>query len=117
MVTLYGIKTCDTCRKALKWLDGEGIAHRFHDMRSDGLSRQTVAGWVAALGWENVLNRRSTTWRELPENARAGLDDKKATVLMLKHPTLIKRPVIETGKELFIGFDEKTRAALGRPRR
>ena len=116
MVTLYGIKTCDTCRKALKWLDGQGIAHRFHDMRSDGLARQTLAGWIAALGWETVLNRRSTTWRELPETSRAGLDDKKATVLMLKHPTLIKRPVFAAGKELFIGFDEKTRTALGRAR-
>lgn len=117
MVTLYGIKTCDTCRTALKWLDSQGIAHRFHDMRSDGLSRQTVAGWVAALGWENVLNRRSTTWRELPEKERAGIDAGTAAALMLKHPTLIKRPVFESGKELFIGFDEKTRTALGRARR
>jgi Spx/MgsR family transcriptional regulator len=117
MVTLHGIKTCDTCRKALKWLDGQGIAHRFHDMRSDGLSRQTVAGWVAALGWENVLNRRSTTWRELPEKVRAGLDEKTATALMVEHPTLIKRPVIEADRELLIGFDEGTRTALGRGRR
>jgi Spx/MgsR family transcriptional regulator len=117
MVTLYGIKTCDTCRKALKWLDGQGIDHRFHDMRTDGLSRPKVAGWVAALGWENVLNRRSTSWRELPEKARAGLDEKTAAALMLENPTLIKRPVIEADKELFIGFDEKTRTALGRGRR
>lgn len=113
MITLYGIKTCDTCRKALKWLDGEGIAHRYHDLRADGLTPAQVSAWVKARGWESVLNRRSTTWRDLPEDARAGLDVKSATALMLEHPTLVKRPVIDTGKEILIGFDAGTRAALG----
>jgi Spx/MgsR family transcriptional regulator len=117
VVTLYGIKTCDTCRKALKWLDGEGISHRFHDFRADGLSHRLVAGWVAALGWENVLNRRSTTWRGLSEKARTELNGKTAAALMIEHPTLIKRPVIEADKGLFIGFDERTRAALSRVQR
>lgn len=112
MITVYGIKNCDTCRKALKWLESQGIGHRFHDFRADGLPPKTVAAWVATLGWETVLNRRSTTWRELPEKARASLDAKSAVALMVKHPTLIKRPVFETGKGMLIGFDDKTRAAL-----
>jgi Spx/MgsR family transcriptional regulator len=117
VVTLYGIKTCDTCRKALKWLDGEGISHRFHDFRADGLSHRLIAGWVATLGWENVLNRRSTTWRGLAEKAHTELNGKTAAALMIEHPTLIKRPVIEADKGLFIGFDERTRAVLSRVRR
>jgi arsenate reductase len=112
MIILYGIKSCDTCRKALKWLDSEGIAHRFHDLRADGLTAAKVASWVKARGWENVLNRRSTTWRELPEAARENIDARAATALMVKHPTLVKRPVFETGKEILIGFDAATRAAL-----
>lgn len=114
MITVYGIKTCDTCRKALKWLEAEGIEHRFHDFRADGLGDKTVAAWVAALGWETVLNRRSTTWRELPEKARASLDGKSAAALMVKHPTLIKRPVFAAGKTVLIGFDDKVKAALRR---
>ena len=112
MVTLYGIKTCDTCRKALKWLDDEGIAHKFHDFRADGLKPAMVTTWIKALGWETVLNRRSTTWREIPEKDRADLNEKSAAALMVKHPTLIKRPVIETGKNVLIGFTDKTRDAL-----
>jgi len=112
MITVYGIKTCDTCRKALKWLEAEGIAHCFHDFRADGLTGKAVAAWVAALGWETVLNRRSTTWRELPEKARANLDAGSATALMVKHPTLIKRPVFTAGKTVLIGFDDKVKTAL-----
>ena len=112
MITLYGIKTCDTCRKALKWLDAEGIAHRYHDLRADGLTAAKVSAWVKACGWESILNRRSTTWRDLPEAVRSGLDAKSATALMVEHPTLVKRPVIDTGKEVLIGFDAATRAAL-----
>lgn len=112
MITLYGIKTCDTCRKALKWIDGEGMAHRFHDFRADGLNPVMVKAWIKALGWEAVLNRRSTTWREIPEKDRAAIDEKSAVALMLKHPTLIKRPVIEVGKAVLIGFTDETRQAL-----
>lgn len=114
MIELYGIKTCDTCRAALKWLSEKGISHRFHDLRADGLTVATVAAWVADQGWETVLNRRSTTWRELPEKDRRKLDAKSATALMAKHPTLIKRPVIDTGKTILIGFDDRVRSALAK---
>lgn len=114
MVKLYGIKTCDTCRKALKWLDTQGIAHKFHDIRADGLKPATLAAWVKSHGWENVLNKRSTTWREISAKAREGLDDKSAAALMLKHPTLIKRPVIDTGKDVLIGFTERAKAILAK---
>lgn len=114
MVTLYGIKTCDTCRKALKWLDAQGIDHKFHDIRADGLKPATLSSWIKAHGWENVLNKRSTTWREIPEKARGGLDDTSAAALLLKHPTLIKRPVFDTGRGVLIGFTDQTRTALTR---
>lgn len=113
-MTLYGIKTCDTCRKSLKWLDAQGIAHKFHDIRADGLAPATLASWIGAHGWESVLNKRSTTWREIPGKARHGLDDRSAAALMRKHPTLIKRPVIDTGNDVLIGFTDKTKTALSK---
>jgi Spx/MgsR family transcriptional regulator len=103
-VTLYGLGTCDTTRAARKWLDGKGIAYTFHDVRADGLSRGRVEGWVKELGWEKVLNKASTTWRELPEAEKAGVDQKKAITLMMAHPTLVKRPVLDRGGALSLGF-------------
>lgn len=114
MITLYGIKTCDTCRAALKWLSAQGIAHRFHDLRADGLPATRLAGWIDALGWERVINRRSTTWRSLPDTAREGLDAKSAASLAIREPTLIKRPVIEIGDRVFVGFDNSVKAALAK---
>jgi len=112
MITLYGIKTCDTCRAALKWLAQKGLAHRFHDLRADGIDAKKVSSWISALGWETVINRRSTTWRGIPEKTREGLDAKSAAALALKEATLIKRPVIEAKGVLLIGFDAKVKAAL-----
>ena len=112
MITLYGIKNCDTCRKARKWLESEGIEHRFHDFRADGLENDTLASWVDALGWETVLNRRGTTWRKLPEADREGLTADKASALMLDNPTLIKRPVIDTGGTYMVGVSEAEQTAL-----
>jgi len=103
-VTLYGLVTCDTTRAARKWLDGQGIAYAFYDVRADGLTRAMVEGWVKKLGWEKVLNKASTTWRELPEEAKAGLNDKSAVALLLAHPTLVKRPVLDRGGALSLGF-------------
>lgn len=114
MLTLYGIKTCDTCRAALKWLAAEKIAHRFHDLRADGLAAKTVADWIAALGRDAVINRRSATWRDIPARERDGLDDKSAVKLALAHPTLIKRPVIDTGKAVTVGFDARVKASLAK---
>jgi Spx/MgsR family transcriptional regulator len=112
VITVYGIRNCDTCRKARKWLEDEGIEHRFHDFRADGLDRKTLAGWVNELGWETLLNRRGTTWRQLPETDREGLAPDSATALMLQHPTLIKRPVFASGGGTLVGFTKAEMAAL-----
>lgn len=112
MLTVYGIKNCDTVKKALKWLDGEGIAYSFHDLRADGLTAEIAQRWVDALGWESVLNRRSTTWRELADADKDVVDATKAVVLLVRYPTLAKRPVFE-GKGLLInGFTDAARAKL-----
>jgi Spx/MgsR family transcriptional regulator len=103
-VTVYGLATCDTTRAARKWLDAKKVGYAFHDVREDGLTRALVEGWVKALGWEKVLNKASTTWRELPERAKAGVDAKKAVALILAHPTLVKRPVLDRGGKLTLGF-------------
>jgi Spx/MgsR family transcriptional regulator len=118
MITVYGIKTCDTCRKAMKWLEAEGIDARFHDFRADGLDPVALDAWIGALGLDTVLNRRGTTWRKLPESATASADDARARALMLEHPALIKRPVFDLGAKhgVVIGFrpaeQEKIRATL-----
>ncbi len=104
LVMIYGLATCDTTRAARKWLDGRKIAYAFHDVREDGLTKPLIEGWVNALGWEKVLNKASTTWRELPEKEKAGVDEKKAIALLLAHPTLVKRPVLDRGGELMLGF-------------
>lgn len=102
---LFGIPSCDSVRKARQWLDGRGIAYVFHDLRKDGLDAKRLAAWVAQAGWETLLNRRGSTWRQLPVAQREGLDAKRAQALMLQQPTLIKRPVLETGVDLEVGFD------------
>jgi Spx/MgsR family transcriptional regulator len=103
-VTIDGLATCDTTRAARKWLDGRKIAHKFHDVREDGLSKALVESWVKQLGWEKVLNKASTTWRELPEREKAGVDGKKAVALLLSYPTLVKRPVLDRSGGLVLGF-------------
>ena len=105
MITVYGISNCDTVRKARRWLDEHGIAYRFHDFRKDGLNRENVEAWAKELGWEKLLNRRGTTWRQLPESVRDKIDARSAIDLMLESPALIKRPVVESGSGLLIGFD------------
>lgn len=106
MITLYGIKTCDTVRKARRWLDAQKLEHSFHDFRSDGLPADLLEGWVAQLGWEVLLNRASTTYRQLPPEAKEQLDQARASALMLEHPTLIKRPVIVCNGQARVGFRE-----------
>lgn len=110
-VTIYGIKACDTMKKARDWLDGHGVAYAFHDYKAAGIDRPTLQGWVDRLGWEVVLNRSGTTFRKLPDAAKQGLDANKAIGLMLDQPSMIKRPVLAAGGELLVGFKPDVYAA------
>ncbi|WP_029003791.1 ArsC family reductase [Azorhizobium doebereinerae] len=102
--TLYGIKNCDTMKKARAWLDGHGVAYAFHDYKAAGITPAKLEGWVKAVGWETLLNRAGTTFRKLPEADRADLTEAKAIALMLAQPSMIKRPVLERGKTILVGF-------------
>lgn len=110
--TLYGISNCDTVRKARRWLDAHHIEYRFHDVRKDGLDRKTLRGWIAELGWDSLLNRRGTTWRNLPGALRDGIDARLAENIMLAHPAIIRRPVLAHGGTLLLGFREAEYAAV-----
>jgi len=114
MITVYGIKTCDTVRKALKWLDGEGISYRYHDFRQEGLDTATVQRWVDARGWESVLNKRSTAWKALSDEEKHTLDAGAAVALMVARPTLVKRPVFESDRMVLQGFTEDVRQHIGK---
>ena len=103
MLTVYGIKQCDTCRKALKWLAAKDIEHHFHDFRVDGLLPETLAAWMASPFAALLVNRRSTTWRQLSDQQRQSTGD-ALLALLLEHPTLIKRPVFVAGKIIAVGF-------------
>lgn len=115
MLTLYGIRNCDTVKKARAWLERNGIEYRFHDFRNDGLTAKLVQRWSDQLGWENLLNRRGTTWRQLPEATRATIDADRARALMLEQPTLIKRPVLDDGRTSQVGFKEAEYQARFKP--
>ncbi|MGR8934136.1 MAG: ArsC family reductase [Gammaproteobacteria bacterium] len=104
MHILYGIKNCDTVKKARLWLEQQGIAYRFHDFRIDGLERMLLERFEAELGWEAMLNRRSTTWRQLPTEQQNGLSRDKALHLMQANPALIKRPILQCKEKFIIGF-------------
>ncbi|MDE3117139.1 MAG: ArsC family reductase [Pseudomonadota bacterium] len=103
-VTVYGIKACDTMKKARAWLEANGVEYGFHDYKSEGIDRKTLEGWVRELGWETVLNRAGTTFRKLPEADKEGLTAKKAVALMQAQPSMIKRPMLEAGGRLLAGF-------------
>lgn len=109
---VYGLKNCDTCRKALRWLDSEGHAHQFIDIRTDTPAAATLADWVDAVGLTALINRRSTTWRQLDDATRDSLDEDKAPALLLAHPTLVKRPVLVTADSVSVGFDVRQWADL-----
>jgi arsenate reductase len=111
-ITIYGIPNCDTMKKARTWLDARGVAYGFHDYRANGLERDRLKSWVAKVGWERLLNKASTTFRELPENDRASLDEAQAIALMLKQPTMIKRPVLDRDGTLTVGFKPDVYAGL-----
>jgi len=103
-ITIYGIKNCDTMKKARAWLDAKGVPYAFHDYKAQGIDRARLEAWAGAVGWETLLNRAGTTFRKLPEAERAGIDERKALALMLDQPSMIKRPVLDLGGRIFVGF-------------
>ena len=107
MLIVYGIKSCDTCRKARKFLTEHNIEHQFHDLREDGIDIQMLERWTQRMGWEKLLNKHSLTWRKIPEVDRNDMTRDGALAAMIDNPTLIKRPVIETKKFIAVGFSEK----------
>ena len=111
-VTIYGIKNCDTMKKARVWLDKHCVAYAFHDYKTEGIDKKTLEGWAKKLGWETILNRAGTTFRKLPETDKTGLTEKKAIGLMLAQPSMIKRPVLEVGGTLLAGFKPDAYASL-----
>ena len=107
MLTVYGIKSCDTCRRAKKYLEDRNIEFRFHDLREDGLDIQMLERWSARIDWERLLNRKSLTWRNIPEADRRNMTRDGAFAAMLDRPTLVKRPVFESRAFFAVGFSEK----------
>jgi arsenate reductase len=105
LITLYGIKNCDTMKKARAWLDKHGVDYAFHDYKTAGIERAKLERWAKKAGWETLLNRAGTTFRKLPDKDKEGLTEKKALALMLKQPSMIKRPVLDLGGgKLLVGF-------------
>ena len=113
-VTVYGIKACDTMKKARTWLDGHNVAYRFHDYKAAGIDRSLLEQWCRAVGWETLLNRAGTTFRKLPEADRKEIDESQAIALMVASPSMIRRPVLDTGKTLIVGFRPETYEAAFR---
>ena len=114
-VVIYGIKNCDTMKKARAWLDKKGVAYEFHDYKTAGIERGRLEGWARKAGWETLLNRAGTTFRKLPEGDKEGLTETKAIALMIASPSMIKRPVLETGDKLLVGFKpDQYEETLGR---
>lgn len=113
--TLYGIRSCDTMKKAWTWLDQHGVAYAFHDYKAAGIAPALLERWVAECGWEPLLNRAGTTFRKLPDADRAGLNEAKAVALMLAQPSIIKRPVLDVDGALLVGFRAEAYAAALRP--
>jgi arsenate reductase len=103
-ITIYGIKNCDTMKKARAWLDGHGVAYGFHDYKTEGIAKDKLKLWCDELGWETLLNRAGTTFRKLPDGDKEALNERKALTLMLAQPSMIKRPVLDLGGKLLVGF-------------
>ncbi len=112
MITLYGIKNCDTVKKAREWLTKNGVDYHFHDFRADGLQEEKVKAWIADIGLEPLINKRSTTWKELDDYKKNALNEKNAVALIVEYPTLIKRPLLETATQKYLGFKDADYAKL-----
>jgi arsenate reductase len=104
MLTIYGIRNCDTMKKARKWLDDHRVEYAFHDYKTAGIDRKRLQAWSGQVGWETLLNKSGTTFRKLSDADKSGLNERKALALMLAQPSLVKRPVLEVGGRLLVGF-------------
>ena len=104
MIKIYGIKNCDTMKKAIKWLNDNGVEHELHDYKKAGIDQATLEQWISQVGWEVLVNKRGTTWRKLPDSDKDSINEAKATKLMQLHTSMIKRPVLNTGEQLLVGF-------------
>ena len=112
MIIIYGIPNCDTRKKARRWLEANGVEYDFHDYKKRGVPEKNLKAWVKQAGWETILNKRGTTWRKLPEADRLDVTQNSTTALMLENPTLIKRPVFDTGNEFMVGFSAAEQTSL-----
>ena len=106
--TLYGIRNCDTMKKARAWLDAHGVEYAFHDYKAAGIAHGVLQGWAHDVGWQTLLNRSGTTYRKLPQEDKDGLTGDRAIALMCRQPSLIKRPVLDVGGKLIVGFNSQT---------
>ncbi len=112
MIKVNGLKTCDTCKKAMKWLEAEGLEHGFRDVRADAVTLKEVTGWGKAVGWDRLVNKASTTWRGLSDAEKEAAAGEGAAELLVANPTLIKRPVFEVGTTVLVGFKAEQQADL-----
>ncbi|MAU40495.1 MAG: ArsC family reductase [Kordiimonas sp.] len=112
MLTIYGIKNCDTMKKAMKWLEGQDVSYRFHDYRKDGTDADQFTAWLDELGWEVLINKRGTTWRQLPDNIKTEMNNEQALQVMLDNPAIIKRPLFDFGNEKIVGFAKSEQEVL-----
>jgi arsenate reductase len=112
VLTIYGITSCDSCRKARKWLAQHSMEHEFHDLRADGLDIQMLERWSSRLDWTKLLNKKSLTWRKIPETDRNDMSKDKALASMIQHPTLVKRPVLECKEFIALGFSPENYQAI-----
>ena len=112
MTTIYGIKNCDTMKKAFRWLEEQNISYVFHDYRKDGLDRAMLEGWVEALGWEQVVNKRGTTWRQLDKDTQDAMNNETVIDVLLDKPAMIKRPLLDHQNKLTLGFKAEQYSAI-----
>ncbi|MBM9402351.1 arsenate reductase [Gluconacetobacter azotocaptans] len=112
LVTIHGIKACDTMKKARAWLDAHGVVYAFHDYKTQGIARDVLEGWVRQVGWPMLLNRAGTTFRKLPDADKTDVDEGRAVALMLAQPSMIKRPVLDVDGALTVGFKPEIYAAV-----
>jgi arsenate reductase len=111
-ITIYGIKNCDTMKKARDWLDAHKVDYAFHDYKTAGIDQKTLEGWAKKTGWEVLLNRAGTTFKKLPDDKKTDLNEAKAIALMVEQPSMIKRPVLDLGGELLVGFKPENYAEV-----